>query len=1028
MRDRKRMNGGLATDIGVGWLLWMVAATILVSCTDGHSAPKESSVPALAGGHADVTGTLTSSERHHQDPQDPKDAIGIAQLARTAEATADANAHGSPATLCNGTRTRECEPGTTRCDPNSNGVETCSSSGRWTYVVACNNQACLSGATGAPDPRACRGGTQLLSGHAPVGIDNLRMVAPLPSSTRLTLGIALPLTNRAALENLIAELGNPGSPQFRRYLTPAQFGDSFGASQSDYRRLISFVQSSGLSVTRSYAGRNMLEVTGTAAAIERMLFVPLNVYERHNGTFFYAPPFDPSINLDVPIRFITGLDNFAVPKRAATELNCDVGPSHEYSYGPTDLRNIYLPCIADSTSPIDGSGQTIGLLEGGSYYPNDIADYAALFGMAPPKITNVQVPTSAAIPPLPPLDGGSCSNAFPGVGCLASPTLPIPENPSNFFGSGFINNLLGLTPGGPWSASEDAQNEREVALDIEMALALAPGATIRVYLQDPAAYHPDLILGEMADDDIAQQISSSWVWYDAVPHPDLADIFEQFAVQGQSAFQASGDGGAYPVPQSYVNDPIIDSPYMTLVGGTNLSTGAAITPMTYSSETTWKDVTAGDASGGGFVTGYSFTLSGILIERNTLPIPAYQIGVNPQNPEVFSNPQQARMSPDVSMVAQGLFVDRGAISCSTLNCAAPGTYLVNAPVEACSGGTSASAPLWASVAALVNQQSAIGNIGFANEQLYALAAAGPTSYSLNFHDIADDSNNNLAASQSSQPNSVGNATPGYDLATGLGSPTCALLTTLSTTCVPGTTRCTSETQEETCTASGQWGAPTTCADVCAGTSCGGVCVPAATRCDPNSNGLDTCNDVGQWGDAVPCGSCQSCISGACQVTQVGACDTGQPGPCSAGTWQCLTDALTCVPLVSPAPEVCDGIDNDCDGVVDDVPAVACGSCGGTQQCGPCSIPTPSDFGDQKSIVTTVSVPGFSFTDEIKDFPTDAGWQLVSCPETIDGNVEAIARSGPNGECEYEILSGELGFGGGTVTVTVVEKRVCDPSP
>ena len=55
------------------------------------------------------------------------------------------------------------------------------------------------------------------------------------------------------------------------------------------------------------------------------------------------------------------------------------------------------------------------------------------------------------------------------------------------------------------------------------------------------------------------------------------------------------------------------------------------------------------------------------------------------------------------------------------------------------------------------------------------------------------------------------AVPGYDLATGLGSPQCALLTTLATTCVPTTTRCTSGTEQETCTVGGQWGAPETCA-------------------------------------------------------------------------------------------------------------------------------------------------------------------------------------------------------------------------
>jgi hypothetical protein len=922
--------------------------------------------------------------------------------------------------ICNGAGAGVCAPGAKQCDPNGNGVETCSASGQWSAAVACNNQACLSGAQGAPDPGACMGGTQLLPGHAPVGIGNLSVVGALPPSTQLTLGIALPLTNQVALQNLIAELGNPSSAQFHRYLTPAQFANSFGATQSDYSALVSFVQSGGLTVSRSYAGRNMLEVTGTVSAIESMFNVQLNVYRRPDGTPFYAPAFDPSVNLSVPMRFITGLDNFALPKPA------DVLCGQQSDCSGTDMvRNIYLPCIAFGTPAIEGTGQTIGLFEAGSYYPNDISDYTTLIGTSSAEVTIVQVPTTAVAPPLPALDGGGCpAGSDWGPNCLASSALPIPPEPPLFVGDAGVLDPS-IAPGGPWSAYQDSLSETEVALDIDMAVAMAPGATIRVYEQDPASWNPDLILGEMADDDVAQQISSSWVWSAIVVHSNLADIFEQFAVQGQSVFWSSGDTGAYQAG-SVISDPIIDSPYMTLVGGTSLNATNLTCRAGYSSETTWND-TFGDAGGGGFCTGYSYCLgdstngkcNGVVISRPTLPMPAYQTNVNPLNPEVLSNPQQARMAPDVSMVADSVYIYTAASVSSGSN-----TFSVYDPAVACARGTSVAAPLWAGITALINQQSQIGNIGFVNTQLYATAAASAESYASNFHDIADDSNNSPVVGGC--PTCSYHALPGYDLATGLGSPTCSLVTTLATMCASGTTRCVSGTQQQTCTMNGQWGPATTCAAACVGTKCGGVCMPGATRCDPNSNGLDTCNDLGQWSGAAACGACQACADDACQAPPTGACDTGEAGPCSAGTWQCDgAGVLTCVPQVSPTPEVCDGIDNDCNGIVDDVPVVACGSCGGTRQCGPCSIPTPADFGDQKALVTQISVRGFSFTDEIEDFPTDAGWSLVSCTETINGNVEAIARFGPNGGCEYEVLSGEGGFGGGTVTVTVVEQRVCD---
>jgi len=49
----------------------------------------------------------------------------------------------------------------------------------------------------------------------------------------------------------------------------------------------------------------------------------------------------------------------------------------------------------------------------------------------------------------------------------------------------------------------------------------------------------------------------------------------------------------------------------------------------------------------------------------------------------------------------------------------------------------------------------------------------------------------------------------------------------------------------------------------------------------------------------------------------GACSTGQVGVCAAGTLVCQTGALTCLPNQGPTTEVCDGVDNNCDGSVDE---------------------------------------------------------------------------------------------------------------
>ncbi len=803
-----------------------------------------------------------------------------------------------------------CAPGATRCDPNSNGVETCSNVGQWGAPVACNNTACVSGARGAPDPAACTGGTQLLPGHAPTGIGNLPVVSALPPTTQLTLGIALPLQNESALKNFISALSDPNSGQFHQYLTPAQFADAYGASPSDYSTLVAFVQSSGLTVTRSYTGRNMLEVIGMAAAIESALHVQLNVYQRPDGTSFFAPAFDPSVNLDVPIRFITGLDSFAVPIPAdggGGTLSFSCTPSQAPAYGGTDMRNIYLPC---ATSAMDGTGQTIGLFEVGSYFPNDISDYTTAFGIPAANLTNKPVPATLSLPS--PMLTGSCST-FTSQGGTA--------------GAGCVSGTV------PYSQAAGVIHDNEITLDIEMAHAIAPGANILVYEYDPARayYNFDLILSEMADDDIAQQISSSVSWASAVPDLYVPYVFYQFAAQGQSVFWAAGDLGAFVTgdPSPHVPDPIIDSPYMTVVGGTTLSTTGTGPATTYKSETTWNEGVVG-VSAGGFCTGYTSSYLSWSREVPTLPTPAYQNGVNPSNAEVGSNPQ-ARMIPDVSMVADNFSVYRDQVE---LFGNPPSAALIYDPVRACASGTSAAAPLWAGVAALVNQQSVLGPLGFANPQLYALAA-NPGSYASNFHDVADVSNNSYPSDAGVAGTGGYHAVAGYDLATGLGSPQCTLLTALATTCMPGTTRCMSGTEQETCNAGGQWDptTTTTCAAACVGSTCA-ACVPGLMQCVANGatciyggdacNGVETCDSEGNWGAAATC-EFQQFPSGC--ITEGSAGGTTH----SNGTGQTFTD---CSPAdnytQNAAIEACAALDaqgsNNSGGI--------CANCAGSNSLGP----------------------------------------------------------------------------------------------
>ena len=193
------------------------------------------------------------------------------------------------------------------------------------------------------------------------------------------------------------------------------------------------------------------------------------------------------------------------------------------------------------------------------------------------------------------------------------------------------------------------------------------------------------------------------------------------AAQGQSFFNASGDTGAFT---NAVVFPCA-SPNITQVGGTSLVTD---TNGDYLSESVWNQ-------GGGLASGGGIALS--------VEIPVWQMGLDLT---AHGGSTLWRNVPDVALTAEDVyvFVDGRRRSAA---------------------GTSCAAPLWAAFTALVNQQAAqLGQptVGFLNPALYALCRG--TNYRAIFHDITSGNNTNPYS-----PTNF-NATPGFDLCTGWGTP------------------------------------------------------------------------------------------------------------------------------------------------------------------------------------------------------------------------------------------------------------------
>jgi hypothetical protein len=516
----------------------------------------------------------------------------------------------------------------------------------------------------APSARA---ENQILRGHVPTAVGRLQPLGRLQPALRLNLAIGLPLRNREALTNLLEAICDPASPRFRQYLTPEQFASTFGPSEQDYDAVAAFMSAKGLTVTARHPNRVLLDVNGTVADIEKVLHISLKQYPHPDQPrTFYAPDTEPALDLAVPVLHISGLDNYRLPRPAIVQPvarppgpTANLGSGPDGSYMGQDFRAAYVPGVS-----LTGAGQAVGLLEFDGFHASDITAYESQAGLP-------TVPLETVL-----LDG------FNGVA-----------------GSG---------------------NE-EVALDIEMAISMAPGLSKVILYEAGALGNGDDILNRMATDNLARQLSSSWTFsIDAA----TSQIFQQLAAQGQSFFNASGDSDAYT---GAINAPA-DNPYITIVGGTTLTTsgpGGA-----WVSETVW-NWGGGKGSGGGISTTYS--------------LPTWQAGVSMT---ANQGSLHQRNIPDVAMVADNVF-----------EVADDGRTLSGI------GGTSCATPMWAAFTALVNQQAAASGkspVGFLNPALYAIGLGA--SYSSAFHDITTGNN-----TSSSSPDKF-YAVAGYDLCAGWGTP------------------------------------------------------------------------------------------------------------------------------------------------------------------------------------------------------------------------------------------------------------------
>ena len=624
-------------------------------------------------------------------------------------------------------------------------------------------------------------------------------VSPSAPASRMLLLLRRGPEQEVELNALIESLHDRNSANFHKWLTPEQLGAQWGAADSDIAAVTAWLQSHGFEVKGPTAGRTAIEFSGTAGQVQEAFHTSIHSYQV-NGQLHHANVSDPQIPaaLAPVVAGISTLNDFRPhsmarkgprgiydmkTKRVRPELTSSDSFGSFLYVGPADAAIIYNSPIkalnpAATGATVDGSGAVIGIIGDSNISTAQNAHYRKLFGLAPqmPKVI---------------IDGG-------------------------------------VNPGENGDAVE-------AYIDTEIANGIAPGAKLYFYTaaDTDVNYGLDLATVRAVNDNLVDVLNLSFGECEAglgtSGNQFYESIWKQAAAQGISVTVSTGDSGS-----AGCDDPnseqeayyglqisgLASTPYNIAVGGTDFAGLAGPDgyggdffdyvslnndPTTLASatgpipESPWNDSIASFplgtiassvpftgqyenivAAGGGksSCSVGGFDSKGNLSCSSGYAKPSWQSA-----PTHLAN-DHVRDVPDVAMfAADGLDFATWGI------CTDQDSDMDGNPVEDCVpgsnglppdqfyvsgwGGTSASAPAFAGVLALVRQSTGERQ-GQANYALYNLARTVPTV----FRDVATG---NISVSctpgtANCSKNTKGadllsgyNAGVGYDLTTGLGS-------------------------------------------------------------------------------------------------------------------------------------------------------------------------------------------------------------------------------------------------------------------
>jgi len=507
--------------------------------------------------------------------------------------------------------------------------------------------------------------------------------------------VTLGLPRKKALPSLAVM--EKQKPRERKYMTRDQLESEFGSSTDAVNKITAYAKAHNLQVTRSEPGAARMRLAGTVKDISAAFGVSLFDYHNDKLGDFHAHTGPVSIpeELKGAVTGVFGFNNHRHLRRDKAKKSVTVltpaaaGTStsrRQSGFEPQELAELY------SFPTATGEGQCIGLLEfGGGVEDESVTAYFKKIGIAKPTVIPISVDDVSTDP------------------------------------------------------ASDPDTTMEVMLDIDVAGAICPQATIAVYFstfdEKGLVDAISAVIADQTHDPSVVSISYGWdenqPFQNSIPWTPAAidHIGESFLAAAQLGITvcvSTGDDGSEAQVQdgrAHVNYPATD-PSVLAVGGTTLHKTAGKVPA-IAAETVWNDG-PGDGTGGGI--------------SDYIPVPSWQKGIVP--PSINPGNFHGRGIPDVAANADP---DTGYLTCSG------GKFSTV-------GGTSAAAPLWGALIARCNQQlnARVGNF---NALLYS--SIGPSNV---LNDITQGNNDtdglldgNFAAG------------PGWDACTGWGTPNGAKL-------------------------------------------------------------------------------------------------------------------------------------------------------------------------------------------------------------------------------------------------------------